>query len=316
MIIVRVSGGLGNQMFQYALGRAVSLKYDVPLKLDNYMQRYLHESNAKIFSIVFRDYELDVFNIQAEIAEKKEIPWWLRFYGFGKYEPYLDGVRRRTVMHRGRERGSAQIFDPSILSVGKNAYLDGDWQSYKYFENIAPILRQDFQIKVPLSKEVEALRAEIVSKNSLCIHVRRGDYVGNAFHGLRDQAYYDLGTREIEKCGEIEKNNEIGKRNEIEKNKPIEKIYVFSDDISWCQENLSFAYETMFVGQEFAGAHQMGHFLLMRSCKHFIICNSSYSWWAAWLAESPSKIVVAPKQWFSDTSINTTDLIPPEWIRV
>ncbi len=298
MIITRLSGGLGNQMFQYALGRALSLKHNVPLKLDNYMQKYFNKNNPKILSIVFRDYDLDLFCIQAEIAKRNDIPWWLRTYGFGKFEPFVDGLRRRTINWRGREKSEAQTFDVTMLSVGPSVYLDGYWQSYKYFSNITPVLRQDFQLKQTPSKEIQTLCTEIISKNSLCLHVRRGDYVGNSFHGLKDQVYYDLALEEINKrC-------------------TVDKIYVFSDDIEWCRTNLSFKQETLFVGTEYSGNHATGHFHLMRSCKHFIICNSSFSWWAAWLSDNPEKIVVAPKKWFSDDKIDTTDLIPPEWIRV
>ncbi len=97
---------------------------------------------------------------------------------------------------------------------------------------------------------------------------------------------------------------------------PIDRIYVFSDDIAWCKHTLSFTLPTTFVGEEYSGQGATGHFHLMRSCKYFIICNSSFSWWAAWLAESPEKIVIAPSTWFGDTTIDTTDLVPPEWFRI
>ena len=96
----------------------------------------------------------------------------------------------------------------------------------------------------------------------------------------------------------------------------VEKIYVFSDDIEWCRANLSFGIPTMFVGDEYAGEKGEGHMYLMSKCKYFIIANSSFSWWGAWLALFKDKIVICPKQWFGDASIDTSDLIPESWIRI
>jgi hypothetical protein len=123
--------------------------------------------------------------------------------------------------------------------------------------------------------------------------------VGNAFHDTGiGQQYYEEGLRTI--AGQY----------------PIDTVYVFSDDTEWCKEHLSFGYQTFFVEEAYAGVKQTGHFWLMQQCKHFVIANSSYSWWAAWLAAYSNKIVIAPKRWFTNESINTTDLIPEEWIRI
>jgi hypothetical protein len=140
---------------------------------------------------------------------------------------------------------------------------------------------------------------EVIKKeNSLCIHVRRGDYVGNKYHEIVGKEYYNKGIDYI--------SSKI----------KIDKIYVFSDDIKWCEENMHFDYPTMFVSDEYAGQKAEGHMALMRACKYFIIPNSSYAWWASWLSESKDKIVVVPKQWFTDEKINSDDLIPEGWIRI
>jgi hypothetical protein len=137
-------------------------------------------------------------------------------------------------------------------------------------------------------------------ENSLCIHVRRGDYVGSVNHEVVTRDYYD---RALEY---------------INKKTKIDKIYLFSDDIKWCEENLKFEIPTMYVGDEYAGEKAEGHHILMRSCKHFIIPNSTFSWWAAWLAPYKDKIIVAPKKWYPETSkYNDEDNIVPEsWIKI
>lgn len=298
MIIVRLSGGMGNQMFQYALGRRLSLKFNVPLKLDIDMQTYLHDHGFNLTNIIFRPYDLDVFTIAASIATQSEIPWWLRNYGTGKVRPIIDGLRRRLISHAGREKRE-QYFDETLLTKGPNMYLDGNWQTPKYFSEIQDILRKDFILKDPLSEKSQLLQNEITNCSSVCVHVRRGDYVNNASHDIGiGQEYYNKALEHI--------SAKIS----------IEKIYVFSDDIEWCKNNLTFNQPTFFVGTEYAGEKNQEHFSLMSSCKHFVIPNSTFSWWAAWLADHKTKIVVTPKKWFTDGTINTRDLIPEEWVRI
>lgn len=298
MIIVRTSGGLGNQMFQYALGRALALKYNQELRLDIWMQQYLATNGFLGYLSVFRPYQLDVFTISASIASQSEVPWWLRCYKLGKFMPAIDGMRRRLIRYKGRELGGAQTFTPAVLSYGPHVYFDGDWQSYKYFEQYAEVIRKDFTLKDIPPAHIQDVGKEMQTCESVCLHVRRGDYVGNAFHGQMNNDYYAKGLAYINS------------------KKKIEHVYVFSDDVVWCKENMKFEHPTTFVDATLAGEKQMGHFWLMQQCRNFVIANSSFSWWAAWLAAYSDKIVIAPKQWFSDFSIDTSDLIPQEWVRI
>ncbi|MEK9207543.1 MAG: alpha-1,2-fucosyltransferase [Patescibacteria group bacterium] len=278
MIIVRLKGGLGNQMFQYALGRVLALKNKTDLKLD------ISFFNLKFRNITKRSYDLDVFNIKAGVINKNKIV------------TYVFSVFKKIMKMPGQERGFN--FDLKMLSLGPNACLDGYFQSYKYFSDFKNIIKKDFTLKNPLAQNIRNLGDEILNTNSLCIHVRRGDYVGNSYHEVVNSEYYKKGINYIS-----------GKTS-------IEKIYVFSDDISWCEENIKFQFPVMFVGQEYAGVKDEGHMYLMSMCKHFIIANSSFSWWSAWLSDYESKIVVCPKQWFGDASKNTGDLIPEEWKKI
>jgi hypothetical protein len=271
MIVVRLKGGLGNQMFQYALGRVLALKNNDKLKLDV----SFYESRT---SAVARAFSLDIFNTKVEIATNSEIPCVFLFW-------------RRT-------REKYFYFDKRILELQGMLYLDGDWQSPKYFEGFEEIIRQDFSLKNPPALNIQNLAKEIQNSESLCIHVRRGDYVGHKVHDVVNLEYYKNGVEHIN-----------------QKTK-IDKIYMFSDDIEWCRTNFSFEIPTEFVGQEYAGRKDEGHMYLMSQSKHFIIANSSFSWWGAWLSESKDKIVICPKQWFTNESINTSDLIPKAWIRI
>lgn len=262
MIDVRLKGGLGNQMFQYALGRVLSIKHNTNLFLDlNYFKN-------KNFTP--REYNLDQFNIKAQIIEKSRIPLLLKFF--------LPLIKK--------------------INWNGNIYLDGYFQSEKYFKEYTEVIRKDFTLKNSPAQNIQILAEEIKKANSVCIHVRRGDYVGNKFHEVVDNEYYNKGIEYI--------NSRTS----------IEKIYVFSDDIEWCKNNLKFEFPTMFVDSGYAGEKGEGHMYLMSKCKNFIIANSSFSWWGAWLASYPAKIIVAPKQWFPDASINTDDLIPKEWVRI
>ena len=294
MIIVKLQGGMGNQMFQYATGRALSLKYGVPLGLDlSFLLDRTQRLNFHNFT--FRNYDLDVFNIEAEIVPKSKIPLVNRTFG-GSLGIYINYFKNIFFTLKGVEKGFN--FDPSIFDLGHNVYLDGFWQSPKYFEGIKDIIRKDFVIKKELSQEVNNLMQEIKNSNSLCIHVRRGDYLNNSFHNVIGKKYYNEGIEFIK-----EKTH-------------IDNIYVFSDDIKWCEENMSFPYNTVFVGEKYAGAKAEGNLALMSACKYFIISNSTFSWWGAWLSDYKDKIVIAPKQWFADATISNNDLIPQEWVRI
>jgi hypothetical protein len=283
MITVRLSGGMGNQMFQYATGRTLALKYNVPLQLDT--TYLLDRTPRKHFT--FREYDLDVFAIAVQVVSHKTSFWQLK----------LEKIKNKLLRPRGVEKHFS--FDPAVLSWGPEMTLQGYWQSPKYFSEIQDVIRADFALKNPLSENTKTVLAEIKNTASVAIHVRRGDYVSNTFHDVGlDQEYYNEGLRRITD------------------QYTVEKIYVFSDDIEWCKHNLHFDIATVFVGPEYAGIKGEEHLMLMSACQHFIIPNSTFSWWAAWLCTNPQKIVVAPKQWFKDDIIDGNDLIPQEWVRL
>ena len=296
MIITYLSGGIGNQMFEYAFGRYLSYENNVSLKLDPYMLIDRSSNIKRYIKYPPRDYCLDVFNIEATIASFKEIPFFYRHWFKGDLMVFLEQVRRKLLRNPGKE--TCFNFDESKMSLGPNIYLEGLWQSQKYFSKIEDIIRKDFTFKEKFSDNINLLKEEIFSCDSLCIHVRRGDYVGNKHHEVVNEEYYKNAIKKIEQFSKID------------------KIYVFSDDTVWCRDNLKFGYPTTFVSDEYTGKKSEGHLYLMSQCKNFIIPNSTFSWWGAWLSKNENKIVIVPKSWFADKNINSDDLIPKKWIRI
>ena len=295
MIIVKLTGGIGNQMFQYAAARRVSYVNNTQLRQD---LSWFNESGLR----TNRKYELEVFNIVSEIATPSDIV----AFKTRKQNPLarrLPNFLKKIVFHTNQTHIIEKYFsfDPAILNVKDNVYLDGYWQSEKYFIDIEQIIRREFTFKTdPTERNREASNA-IASSESVAVHIRRGDYVtlaeANAFHGLCPPEYYRSAADKIAK----------------QINKPV--FFVFSDDIAWAKDNVNLDYETIFI--DYNDPDQGYEDLrLMSLCKHHIIANSSFSWWGAWLNPSPYKIVVAPRIWFQKVSQDTRDLIPPTWIRL
>jgi hypothetical protein len=289
MIIVRLSGGLGNQMFQYATGRAVAARSGVPLKLD--VTAFVRDDN--------RAFALDGFRIAATVATEAEIT---RFLGAG-YKELSTRLRlrlQRLLPHALRtliwERGLP--YESRLRQVGSSAYLAGYWQSESYFSDIADRLRDELTLFDPPSAEGQAMSAEMQARDSLSVHVRRGDYVSHPLYGgICTGDYYRRAVDSV--CRRV----------------PGIHAYLFSDDIAWAEANLDLGCETTYVRPR-QGARDHEDIWLMSLCRHHVIANSSFSWWGAWLGKNRAKIVVAPRRWFNDTSRDVRDLVPAAWERI
>jgi len=293
MIIVRLTGGLGNQMFQYAFGRAMAHRYSTELKLDT---SSFPERTATDNGYVERNYDLDVFTVEPEFATSSEVALLSKRSSVR----LLDRVMNKALGFK-----SSVVLEPHFhfsnsvaYETNGDRYMIGYWQSPKYFEEIEPVIRDEFRFREPLAADAAELRERIENANSVCLNVRRGDFVVNPFHGSLGVDYFQTADRML------------GER-------LLEREYfVFSDDVEWCKANLRFDVPTTFVSHSYAGRKFQDYLRLMSSCKHFVIPNSSFAWWAVWLNKSSDRIVVAPKEWFSDSSYNTSDLIPDDWIRI
>jgi len=256
-VYVRVFGGLGNQLFIYACGKALSLKKGVPLILDN-RSGFLRDKYK-------RNYKLNDFNIHERKSGLKAF-----FYLFFRERaPFLSNISMPKVVHFKEK--DPRAFQSDILNnkINDFVYLEGYWQSYKYFEGFEDIIRKEFKITKELSSYNQALGKEIKGKNAVAIHIRRVNY-----DPVLSIDYYMEGIRIM--------------MNRVEK----PELYFFSDDIEFCKANFNIDIPVHFIDHN--GDDEIADFWLMAQCKHFIIANSSFSWWAAWLADYKNKIVVAP----------------------
>lgn len=282
MVIVKLIGGLGNQLFQYAAARRIACFSGQELKIDiSGFQQY-----------DLRNYELKHFNIVEKFAENLECKR-LQHDIFDWIKPYYS----RTFI---KERNFQ--FCPQILEKKHyNLLLEGYWQSEKYFKNIEDVIRKEFTVKVPLSGLNIVIARHISEVNAVSLHVRRGDYVDNPktnqYHGTCDLAYYQECIAKL--AARVDKPHFIA----------------FSDDPEWTRENLKIDFPVTYITHN--GAEKAYEDLrLMRLCKHHIIANSSFSWWGAWLNPRKDKIVYAPNRWFNNNDIDTRDLLPEAWIKV
>ena len=302
MITVRLKGGLGNQMFQYALGRHLAIRNKSPLQLDlTYLQDRTPRKN-----FTFRDYDLDIFALKvATIVTSDQLPLAVRLnHNRIAQRLGLDRLmgefshRKINVVCDSR----ALEFDPRVLNLRGDLYLDGYWQTPKYFEQITEIIRQEFVVRPELTKPSSKLAGLIKNSQSVCVDVRRGDFVTNPeaakFHGSMGIEYYQFAEKIISE--RVDRPH----------------FFVTSDDINWCRENLRFAHPTSFLGDDDIDPKFSNKFCLMSQCRHYIIPNSTFAWWAAWLSNHAEKVVVAPKMWLKAAEMKTGDLIPSTWIRI
>lgn len=288
MIIVKISGGLGNQMFQYALGRSVSIKNNTELKLD--ISHYCDSKN--------REFSLNKLNISLNIVSPKE----LSHVDF-PVKGLIKNVKKKIVKPYRKEiqyyvENEKFVFDPHVFTDLNNIYFDGSWQNPNYFKDIREFLLPDFSLKNKLVDEIFDNICKSNS-NSVAIHFRRGDYIANPktnkVHGTCPFDYYN---RAICKISSFIKN-------------PF--FVIFSDDIEWVKTNFCLEYDHVYIDSKFQ-LDDTEELSLMRLCHNHIIANSTFSWWGAWLSQNESKMVVCPNKWTNIEKYKTENIMPQEWI--
>lgn len=289
MIIVHLTGGLGNQMFQYAFGRANTKRLGVDLALE------LSNKTLRIHN----GFELGrIFNIQAKVATQADTQAVLGLQRYSVIRHSIKCLGLGNILLARYVEEPYFHFAPQMVAIPDNTYVCGYWQSEKYFREITTVIRSDFSFKQPISKQNAMLAETISPLNSVSLHVRRNDYARdqkiNATHGLCSLDYYQAAIRYIAQRVECP------------------HFFVFSDDIAWVENNLKIEFPCQYVGhnQEVESYNDMR---LMSLCRHHIIANSSFSWWGAWLNASAGKIVVAPKRWFANQT-DVRDLFPQGWV--
>jgi hypothetical protein len=290
MFIVNIQGGLGNQLFQYALAKSLEIRRNTTVLLDP------TPLNSRVADLQPpRTYGLDLFNTRVQLLKPADSAQLLA---------------SAVMICRITERYAA--FRPELLEQSEFpvTILDGYWQSERYFVSIADMLRKHFTLKREAPRDTELLAA-VHRPNALCVHVRRQDYLRaeGAHLGFVGVDYFRRAVREL--ADRV----------------PQAHFLVFSDEPDWCRQNLALEHPHTFVDYRPGLAEAAGMLMVMSRCRHFIISNSTYSWWAAWLGSAADKIVIAPSGWFShersgtyragrDIGHRSKDLTPNEWIRL
>jgi hypothetical protein len=302
VIITQLVGGLGNQMFQYATGLALARKTGRLLQIDTALLRD-HRSGLHF---VNRNLDLNIFQ-----SELHEVSLWtrIRYNANGLSWPWKIFSRMlRILSPRSVLKEKSFSYHPMESQVASHeiVYLSGLWQSWKYFSSIENEIRAAFRFRQDLPGDVHDLLAQIQDPQAVILHIRRGDYLSipaNAekigFVGLD---YYrravDIMTRDMSHAA---------------------LFVVFSDDMEWCRTELTWlpgstCFVSYCVSPQFKSHHV--DFQLMSHGRRFIISNSTFAWWAAWLSRTPDKTVIAPSQWFRDRALDATDLCPSDWVRL
>lgn len=277
----------------YAVGRHLAEINESELKID--------VSGFEAYKL--HKYSLGAFNIQENFASLDEVnALTVRKSGIAERV-----VRRILCRPQGEIQTNIQekhfSFDPDIMNLSDGIYLNGYWQSEKYFSDIEDIIRREFTLAESPDKLNVEFAKRIEKSNSISIHIRRCDYIDDPgtlrIHGMLGLDFYSKAI------------------NYISEKVQDPHFYVFSDDYEGAKRNIKIDYPTTFMKHN-NDEKNYADMWLMSLCKHHIIANSTFSWWGAWLTPDPDKIVIAPKLWFSDEEMNshTQDLIPDGWIRL
>jgi hypothetical protein len=278
-------GGLGNQMFQYAAGLSAAERLGTELIMDLSWFDSLEEVDTPRF------YELDNFNLNQEFINKND------------FALKNDGFKNRIINLRKKQLNYYKEpqfnYSDNFLNIKNNTYIEGYFQTEKYFNSIRGDVIDSFTLKNKASAESSKIIDQIKNSDSVSLHVRRGDYVSNKnankFHGLIGETYYKKAIALI--------------------NKKIKnpKYFIFSDEIEWVKNSFDLPKNSVYITHNKSGIEDMR---IMIECKHNIIANSSFSWWGAWLGQAKDKVVIAPKQWFLHNNTNISDVIPERWSQI
>lgn len=258
-------GGLGNQMFGYAFARSLQLKYccDTYIDISDFNNRYEN-----------RKFLLDRLNISNKIliknCNKFNILYFFRLFA-SKFPKFTYKILLIFNIYLWKEHEIINIFD---LKSNKNYYFYGYWQSLEYFKNYDFIIKNELKVNLKFLNTDDQIYNLITNNNSICVHVRRGDYIKNKLL-ICDLNYF----------------NDSIKYFNLKFDNPL--FFIFSDDIIWCKNNI-INKNSIFIDNNYKDYEELQ---LMSMCKHYIISNSSFSWWAQHLSENKNKIVIAPDYW-------------------
>lgn len=288
-----LQGGLGNQMFQYAIARALSEHYQSTFLLDRSW------FDLPQIETTPRPYQLGFLKIQ-EVAQTT--------VGFPKRPNKLKRLIQQFLSFGPivYYQQNAFEFDAELLNLDglgkRNLFLFGYWQAFPYLEPIKMILQQEFKTQQSISDHYQSYLKHIGTSESVMLHIRRGDYINSPsaakFHGALALSYYQQAIEELLL------------------NKPNAHFFIFSDDLPWAKEALPKDLQITFVENALQADDAAQELQLMYACKHHIIANSSLSWWGAWLKQDCGGFVFAPNRWISDSSLDLSNLLPAHWQKI
>lgn len=289
MIIVKLMGGLGNQLFEYALYRSIKEKH---INTEVYLDGNTWIDDCKRAGQTYK-IQLDLYNTVVDACTNKQKDLLMNDGRtiVKKVIRKIIGDKKSHVMEKAPLK-----YDPRVLQL-ENVYLEGYWQTYKYFDDIRDILLSELKLEIPLDHTNEEVLQQIRSSNAVSVHVRRGDYLqfSEIYGGICTETYY------IDAISYMRKHT----------NNPV--FYIFSNDINWCRNTFGKYKDIVYID---INDEDHGYFdlELMRNCKHNIIANSSFSWWGAWLNENPDKIVIAPRKWIN--GVEDDEICPSGWVHI
>jgi hypothetical protein len=287
-VVTKLSGGLGNQLFQYAAARRLAIVHGRPLVVDLHWYRQTPAGSTPRSVLLSELRIVDAFGDSGGDPVSlacRPTGFWARIAGPVKV------IREKQTFR----------YDPRLAGVpaGRSLYLDGYWQSPRYFDDVRAQLLEEIQPRRELNRHYAGIARHIAETNAVMLHIRRGDYVHSAtassVHGTLPMAYYERSLAHL-------RDRERGFT-----------VFVFSDDIAWARGNLRCDHPTVFVDSAPGEDAVIDELMLMSRCRHQIIANSSLSWWAAWLNRHEGKVVTAPQRWLASEAIDLRDLIPSRW---
>lgn len=291
MKIVKLKGGLGNQMFQYAYAKLLEQLTGDTVKLD-------YSAYASRKGDAVRVPRVEKFNLTLSSASKDETEAQYRLPHGGAFMSLrykIETFAEKTVNPKYFWEPNRSYIEPERLL--KHSYFDGYWQSWRYVRQVEDIVRTDFVPNYSLSERTLETMRLFESKNQVFVGVRKGDYDDDAAHfGTFGSDYY---RRAMTILSERTEEPEF---------------VVFSNDIPWCKKNIDWSNFSVSFREPEQQTDDFEELMLMASCKHAIMINSTYHWWGAYLIRNPQKIVIGPENWFVDGS--QIDIMPPEWVRI
>lgn len=288
MIITTLQYGLGNQLFQYAAGRALAERLHAPLFVDAVHYHFIRA----------RELEITKFNVRLRFLPNFLAKMLMREHRTNPLKSLLTSVACAGIhVLNDEEKG----YDPRVKKLGWFSCLDGLWQSEHYFADIRPQLLKELEPREPLPTLVSQFIERVKAEPSVALHVRRGDLVADPHYAetvgaLGPDYYHAALTR-------------------LQERFPDARVYVFSDDPAWCAEHLPTMFPTEIVSGRWTHS-PVEDFAAMKACRHFVIANSTFSWWTAWLGTHPEKRVIAPARFFRVSRAWESDLLPASWEKI